>query len=240
MNSVLVMQLAGPLQSWGASSRFARRGTEHAPTKSGVLGLLAAAQGRARTDALDDLGMLRFGVRVDQPGSPLRDFHTAHRFTTGEALPVSERIYLADAVFVAAVEGDADLIDTLHQAVRQPVFMPYLGRRSCPPARPVELGVIHGQSLSVTLKDHPWEAARWYKRRRCHQTVIELEMLLEATGSDGPVDTLPDQPLSFDPIHRRYALRGVHRTWVTVRNPAARINAGAIPDHDPTSVLDDV
>ena len=205
MNSVLVMQLAGPLQSWGASSRFARRGTEHAPTKSGVLGLLAAAQGRARTDALDDLGMLRFGVRVDQPGSPLRDFHTAHRFTTGEALPVSERIYLADAVFVAAVEGDADLIDTLHQGGRQPVFMPYLGRRSCPPARPVELGVIHGQSLSVTLKDHPWEAARWYKRRRCHQTVIELDSAhgaswlprfveagLVEVGPDGRADLVVD------------------------------------------------
>ena len=41
--SVLLLQLAGPLQSWGAASRFARRSTENAPTKSGLVGLLAAA-----------------------------------------------------------------------------------------------------------------------------------------------------------------------------------------------------
>lgn len=81
--SVLLMQLAGPLQSWGASSRFARRSTEPAPTKSGVIGLLAAALGRARSADLTDLAALRFGVRVDQRGTPLRDFHTAHRFTSG-------------------------------------------------------------------------------------------------------------------------------------------------------------
>ncbi|HLU98199.1 MAG TPA: CRISPR-associated protein Cas5, partial [Thermobifida alba] len=38
--SVLALLLAGPLQAWGASARFARRTTEHAPTKSGVIGLL--------------------------------------------------------------------------------------------------------------------------------------------------------------------------------------------------------
>lgn len=46
--TVLLLRLAGPLQSWGSAARFARRGTENAPTKSGVLGLLAAAEGRPR------------------------------------------------------------------------------------------------------------------------------------------------------------------------------------------------
>ena len=41
--AVLLLKLAGPLQSWGSSSRFTERGTEHEPTKSGVVGLLAAA-----------------------------------------------------------------------------------------------------------------------------------------------------------------------------------------------------
>ena len=52
--SVLLLKLAGPLQSWGSSSRFARRGTEIAPTKSGVIGLLAAAKGMRRTEPLTD------------------------------------------------------------------------------------------------------------------------------------------------------------------------------------------
>ncbi|WP_424536674.1 type I-E CRISPR-associated protein Cas5/CasD [Sphaerisporangium viridialbum] len=236
--SVLVLQLAGPLQSWGASSRFARRTTEPAPTKSGVIGLLAAAQGRSRTEELHGLVTLRFGVRIDQPGTPLRDFQTAHRFTTGEALPVSDRFYLADAVFVAAVESDdGDLIEDLHRAVREPGFLPYLGRRSCPPARRVDLGFHHDRTLSEALQQEPWRAAPWYQRRHRNEASVTLTLLEEATSADGPVDTLRDQPISFDPLHRQYALRGVRNRSCTVANPACRAVRAAIPNHDPTSVL---
>src|ERR1700754_4151551 len=64
--SVLVLRLAGPLQAWGSSSRFVRRTTESAPTKSGVIGMLASAQGLERTDeaGLERLAALRFGVRI--------------------------------------------------------------------------------------------------------------------------------------------------------------------------------
>jgi CRISPR system Cascade subunit CasD len=230
--SVLLMQLAGPLQSWGASSRFSRRSTEAAPTKSAVIGLLAAAQGRERTDDLDDLAALRFGVRIDQPGTVLRDFHTAHHFVGGEAMPVSERFYLADAVFVAAVEGDGKLIDELHQALHNPVFLPYLGRRSCPPARPIAAGVDREHPLERVLRQQEWRAAHWYQRRQRKEQHIELEILLEAEPGEGPVDSLRDQPISFNPLHRRYALRGVRRTSQSMPNPTA-----TRPDHDPTSVL---
>ena len=37
--------LDAPLQSWGVDSRFQRRGTNAHPSKSAVLGLLAAALG---------------------------------------------------------------------------------------------------------------------------------------------------------------------------------------------------
>ncbi|MEU0570421.1 type I-E CRISPR-associated protein Cas5/CasD [Nonomuraea sp. NPDC005983] len=230
--SVLLMRLAGPLQSWGSSSRFARRSTEAAPTKSAVIGLLAAAQGRQRSDDLADLAALRFGVRVDQAGTVLRDFQTAHHFASGEAQPVSDRFYLADAVFVAGVEGDQRLIDALHAALRDPVFMPYLGRRSCPPAQPVDLGVDHEHPLLEALEQERWQASRWYQRSRRTQRRVDLEILIEATQDDGPVDSLRDQPLSFDPLHRRYALRGVRRTGVSKPNPYAP------RDHDPTSVLE--
>ena len=59
--SVLLLRLKGPLQSWGDSSRFTRRETRQEPTKSGVLGLLAAAQGRRRGDPIEDLAGLAFG-----------------------------------------------------------------------------------------------------------------------------------------------------------------------------------
>ena len=43
--TVLLLRLAGPLQSWGVKSRFTVRATELAPTKSGIIGMLAAAVG---------------------------------------------------------------------------------------------------------------------------------------------------------------------------------------------------
>ncbi|WP_431901599.1 type I-E CRISPR-associated protein Cas5/CasD [Nonomuraea sp. bgisy101] len=234
--SVLLLQLAGPLQSWGAASRFARRSTEAAPTKSGVVGLLAAALGRRRCDDVSDLAALRFGVRLDQPGTLLRDYHTAQRFT-GESLPVSERYYLADAVFVAAVEGDSQLIEQLHQAVRAPVFLPYLGRRSCPPARRLELGVERDRPLEEALKAQKWHAARWYQRRHRRQPTIRLDILVEAIAEDGPTDTLRDQPISFNPQHRQYALRGIRQTWAEVPNLAADGFALTRSQHDPTALL---
>ncbi|MEV0318157.1 type I-E CRISPR-associated protein Cas5/CasD [Streptomyces sp. NPDC050658] len=241
--SVLALQLAGPLQSWGSSARFARRTTENAPTKSGVIGLLAAAQGLDRTADLSALATLHFGVRIDQPGTRIRDFQTAHHTDTGLAMPISNRYYLADAVFVAAVEGTDDLIRQLYEAVRSPRYLPFLGRRSCPPSRPIELGVHHDRALHDVLVKEPWHAAEWHQRRRRREAAIDLQVLTEARGDDPAGllsgDSLRDQPLSFDPRHRRYALRTVRHTSVTVANPHAQPASGrrSIPPHDPTSLL---
>ncbi|MER7835362.1 type I-E CRISPR-associated protein Cas5/CasD [Streptomyces sp. NPDC096040] len=244
--SVLTLQLAGPLQSWGASARFARRGTENAPTKSGVVGLLAAALGldRDADQQLTELAALRFGVRIDQPGTRIRDFQTAHHLDTGEAMPLSERFYLADAVFVAAVEGGDALVDRLATALRAPAYLPYLGRRSCPPAIPLDPAVHYGEaSLEQVFADEPWRAADWYQKRRSHRERVELTVLLEARAADGAAeslgDALRDQPLSFDPRHRRYALRTVHSRTVLVANPHARPRQ-AVPAHDPTGHLEGV
>ncbi|WP_406505340.1 type I-E CRISPR-associated protein Cas5/CasD [Streptomyces sp. NBC_00212] len=252
MNShgVLTLQLAGPLQSWGASARFTRRTTEPAPTKSGVIGLLASALGRNRDADITDLAQLRFAVRVDQAGTRLRDFQTAQHADTGESMPVSERFYLADAVFVAAVEGDPQLLATLHTALNCPHYLPYLGRRSCPPSRPIPLDLHTGATLEETLTAEPWRASPWYQRRRRREQEIPLRLLTEARTSAGhdptaaltPVgDTVRDQPLTFSPRHRQYALRTVHTTTVTVRNPAAQTAPPApAPAHDVTGHLTEV
>jgi len=237
--SVLPLLLAAPLQSWGASARFARRTTEPVPTKSGVIGLLAAAQGRDRTADLSDLAALRFGVRVDQPGTRVRDYQTATHADSGKSMPVSERFYLADAVFVAAVEGDDALIEELHAAVRAPAYLPYLGRRSCPPARPLDLGVRTGTDLRQVLRAEPWHASEWYQRRRRDEQRVELEVFLDAGPGDGPGESLRDQPLSFDPRHRRYGLRTVRSETVSVANPRARKpRRVTVPHHDPMPLLE--
>jgi CRISPR system Cascade subunit CasD len=204
--SVLALRLAGPLQAWGAASRFARRGTENAPTKSGVLGLLAAAQGRPRGAELSDLAALGFGVRIDQPGVCIRDYQTAHHQVSGASMPVSERFYLADAVFVAVVAGEDALVGELAEALRRPVFLPYLGRRSCPPSRRVDLQVYEGTDLVDVLRQVPWQASKRTMRRRRRETVVELQAFVDAEPGDAAADIQRDVPLSFDPGHRRYGL----------------------------------
>ncbi|MFF7360096.1 type I-E CRISPR-associated protein Cas5/CasD [Streptomyces sp. NPDC008125] len=246
MSSVLTLRLAGPLQAWGSSARFTRRTTESAPTKSGVVGLLASALGRPRRSDLSDLAALRFGVRIDQPGARVRDFQTAHHPETGKSMPVSERFYLSDAVFVAAVEGDAELLVRLRDAVRAPVFLPFLGRRSCPPSGPIDLGLHEDVEVSEALAAETWQASDWYQRQRSEEETVELTALLEGVPGDGPAEgSLRDQPVSFDPAHRRYALRSVVSEPVRVRNPRHRPDRRPArtrrpvtpPAHDPTAAL---
>src|SRR5215212_7409837 len=102
--TALLLRLSAPLQSWGTSSRFTRRATDLVPSKSGIVGLLAAAQGRRRTDELEGLLGLTLAVRTEQPGRLERDFQTAARQGERTAVSVSTRHYLGDAVFLAAVE----------------------------------------------------------------------------------------------------------------------------------------
>lgn len=132
--ATLLLRLAAPLQSWGSDSKFETRKTDREPTKSGVVGLLAAALGLRRddTEGLARLNGLRFAVRADQEGSLLVDFHTAKSRDTSY---VTYRHYLQDAVFLAGLESeDEALLRELEAALRHPVYPLYLGRRSCPPS----------------------------------------------------------------------------------------------------------
>ena len=104
--AVLLLRLAAPLQAWGSNSKFIIRNTEREPTKSGVVGMLAAALGIQRNDdpkKLEPLTALRFGVRAEKEGRLLKDFHMVHSPKTTD---VTERHYLSDAVFLVALESE--------------------------------------------------------------------------------------------------------------------------------------
>lgn len=84
----LFLWLQGPLQSWGASSRFDLRQTLDFPTKSGIYGMLLAASGDSgpQEDLLAQMADLPFTVysyttqKNDgsiQNGDVLTDFHMA-------------------------------------------------------------------------------------------------------------------------------------------------------------------
>lgn len=227
--SVLLLRLAGPLQSWGSASRFARRETNAEPTKSGVLGLLAAALGKRRTDPIEELLGLTFGVRVDQPGSIIQDFHTA-RDHNGKSMPLTRRFYLSDALFIAGLEGSDPLIETLDAAVRSPQFPLFLGRRSCPPSGQVSLGTREN-GVEEALRTEEWHAADWY-RRQTRARQVALRIVRDARPDEEGI-TQRDVPVSFDPIRREYG-------WRTVVEPPPHIvenDLGSEGYHDPLSAL---
>ena len=103
----LLLRLAGPMQSWGTTSRFDQRDTGKEPSKSGIVGLLAAALGidRENWTDLEPLARLSMGIRHDRPGVPKRDYQTAQRIISADRskihdTAVTTRDYLADAVFL--------------------------------------------------------------------------------------------------------------------------------------------
>ncbi|WEV73653.1 type I-E CRISPR-associated protein Cas5/CasD [Bifidobacterium sp. ESL0798] len=181
--SVLLLSLSAPMQSWGDSSRFVRRNTNNEPTKSGVLGLLASAQGRSREDPIEDLAGLEFGVRVEQPGRVIRDFQT-ERPAEGKPMPLTNRYYLADARFLVALGGERDFLVTLDVALRNPKWPLYLGRRACPADFPVTLGV-HDEYDDVrqALTQEPWRASDYYKSK--HNS-SQLEVACDAHAGRTP------------------------------------------------------
>ncbi|MGH8922940.1 MAG: type I-E CRISPR-associated protein Cas5/CasD [Actinomycetes bacterium] len=234
--TALLLRLAGPLQSWGTSSRFTRRATDRMPSKSGIVGLLAAASGRRRTDPLEELLTLQFAVRAEQAGQLERDFQTAAR--NGERTPVSvsTRHYLADAVFLAAVEGDPALLEGLLASLRRPQFPLYLGRRSCPPVGPIELGLRDGSAVDALLVE-PWRASPWFQKA-WKQPTVSLELLADCAAGDPNAELVRDEPLSFDPGHRQWAWRSVRRhNPVTMPNLAFIDDRRPVDTHDPLGVL---
>jgi len=126
----LLLRLVGPMQSWGTTSRFDQRDTGKEPSKSGVIGLLAAALGIDRENWIDlePLTLLSMGARHDRPGVPKRDYQTAQHIISADRSKIHEtavttRDYLADAAFLIGLQGqDRDLLERTHAALRDPVW----------------------------------------------------------------------------------------------------------------------
>lgn len=234
----LLLRLAGPLQSWGEHSHFNDRDTAAFPTRSGILGLLAAALGRTRTEPVDDLARLSVTIRVDRPGVHLRDLHTvggglpADRTVTtadGGKRPgdtgtlLSHRHYLADAAFTVAVTASSaggELLDQCAYALRSPRWPLFLGRRACPPEGPLLLGrssdaLHHLVRLPLSART-PRGGARPPVEFLSDQPLDRLPVPAAATAprSDNgihPVSEIGDDPLSFVPRDRTYRSRPLYR-----------------------------
>lgn len=244
--SVLTLRLAGPLQSWGSSSRFTRRATETMPTKSGIIGLLAAAQGRRRSDEIEDLLHLELAVRTEQQGVLLRDFHTAHHLVKGTSMPLTDRFYWSDAVFTAHIGGPRPVLEGLGEALRDPAYPLYLGRRSCVPEGRMVLA-IEDHPVAESVRSLGWQAGHSARRKARRHKQGSVRLVVQADQSvydDGdtmveaaPTRELNDVPLSFDPERRLYRSRLVVETIVTVPTGVEVDAVDAPAAHDPMAVL---
>lgn len=208
--NVLLLRLCGPMQSWGVQSRFSVRDTGLEPSKSGVVGLLAAALGRPRDADITDLAGLPMAVRVDAEGLLKYDYHTAQDVLKagGGIKPTepSRRYYLAEARFLVGLAGDdLALLQQLHVALQDPVWPLCLGRKAFVPGEPVWLsdGLCRDADLLPVLASYPWLGGVAEKRPDLMRLVVE--------DSNGP-EVRPDQPLSF--AERHFAPRRVMTTFL--------------------------
>ncbi|HMR71125.1 MAG TPA: type I-E CRISPR-associated protein Cas5/CasD, partial [Rubrivivax sp.] len=83
----LVFQLVAPMAAWGDVAVGQYRGSRDAPGESALLGLLAAALGIRRDDEAAHAALrdgYAFAVGTVDPGSLLRDYHTAQVPSRGD------------------------------------------------------------------------------------------------------------------------------------------------------------
>lgn len=217
MSDTLAFLLDAPLQSWGASSKFQRRDTESWPTKSALVGVLAAALGIDK-HAQDEvvrvapLAALCFSVfrwPKRAPVTRLADFHTigggydktnpAEKLhipcKAGDGSPfgtvITRRAYLTDARFIALFQGDRATLERAAAALLDPVWGIWFGRKTCIPAVP----------LSPVVAASPREAlaALWQKFGNDPAEIAALEGMTESPG-DGRFYQA-DQPVAFGQHH---------------------------------------
>lgn len=228
----ILLKFAGPMQSWGTDSHFEIRHTDSYPSKSGVLGLVAAALGWRRNDKrIEELNKICFAVRVDQPGTILEDYHIAHKPEVKKGGVVSyrtyviKRHYLQDGVFVAALGiSQAEDVDEILAALRQPYFQPYMGRRSLPLPVDFILDVVEGEPVSV-LCDFPWQAADWYQQKeqlKDNAGRQRLSIFAEKDIDGGIGRRRRDHVVSLASSGRRYLPRMEYETFCEIAMPKSR------------------
>lgn len=168
----LLLKFAGPLQSWGTSSHFETRHTDYYPSKSAVIGMIAAAFGYRRNEPHDadltQLNELAFAVRIDQQGNLLKDYHialTSNPTRNPNGNYVTNRYCLEDAVFLVALGSEDGLfLEKIEQALAAPYFQLCLGRRSFPLSYDFIIGMQEEDPFAL-LRTYPWMAQKWQQKK---------------------------------------------------------------------------
>lgn len=200
-DGILVLYFDGPMQSWGHQSRFNRRTTLSFPTRSGITGTLCAALGVDRSDRekLAKLANLKMEVYCLGRCGRWTDYHTVgggydHKTQrhlmprkANEATPatvLTDREYLSDARFGVLLEGDQGLLRHCEEALHNPVWGIWLGRKCCIPASLICRGIFgeRAEAIADLTSVSGAKAVRHVK---------------EVRQFDEGTDTLMDIPICF-------------------------------------------
>lgn len=172
MSQYLIFQLQGPMASWGVDAPGEVRHSHELPTRSALLGLLAAALGIRRDEEkrLNEFNQhYAFLLCASREPRWARDYHTvqmpkevrkARYFSRREELSdpellsalISRRDYYTDAwwmVALAQTSGAPYSLEQLRDALQHPVFSLYLGRKSHPLALPLAPLLLEGSAPDV-------------------------------------------------------------------------------------------
>ena len=156
-----LMQIVAVTTGFGGNgTHYTLPGGQSAPTKSAVVGMLAAACGRKKTDSIADLNALKIATATVNPGVVHTRFNTT---TGGRQLDGEMRdnpLIRKKAYFQAANKGpiedylirhivafehpNAEFVDYLLKQLAAPVFPVFIGRSNGKPVEPVPLGSIDG------------------------------------------------------------------------------------------------
>lgn len=152
----LLFQLYAPFSSWGSPLPGTIRRTDDHPTKSGVMGFLAASLGITREMEPEYVQLsvsLGFACREDRPGDELRDFHTVR---VGKNPVISDRYYLCNASFTVCLwqVGSSPTLDEIAAALNSPKYMPFLGRKCCIVGLPPDPRIVEAENLSEAFKQY--------------------------------------------------------------------------------------
>lgn len=171
----LLFRLYGPMTSWGEIAVGEMRHSDIKPSKSALIGLLAAALGltREQDDKQQELAnRYRFGIKMLSAGHGMRDYHTTqapdsvgkyHYRTRRDELVagrnrlgtvLSTREYRADSQAIIALStnpGAAWKLAQLSDALKRPRFHLYLGRKSCPLSAPLNPQILQAECFRDAL-----------------------------------------------------------------------------------------
>lgn len=181
MTKFCVFRLYGPMASFGNIAVGEVRPSYGYPSKSSVLGLVAAALGIRRDQEKELVQLsngLHFGVLIESSGRLIQDFHTVqapHSSALRKApfiqtrrdelkaekieTIVSRRDYLCDLVSVVFLWdsgcGMPVSLEEIISALQRPAFFLYMGRKSCPLSIPIRGEIIEADSLDEAYRSYP-------------------------------------------------------------------------------------